>query len=225
MDDRPDEEGESDRPHAEGPAHEDADDEDHDLDSPPSGAYRRPASRDGGHQAIARTGAEVRSYVHARGKADDEDSAHHHHDIPDQRLGCREKRSRDVYDHPDDQGIEQRPYAISLVERDPCEEDDERDDDRPHAHAQPELLGETLMQHIPWRQAQSGSEHEADAYAEEDQADQELYEPAAQILATHGDEHAGDANKSPIPGNRANPAGPTAKALVDALPAVGGDRA
>jgi len=125
----------------------------HPLDRPPGTA------REAGHQAIARTGAQLRAHVQRSGHR-----AHHHASKqidPAQQEGVRrvEQLQVDVGERPQQQRVGQRAQAGHLPQRNPQQQYPQCDQHHDGAQRQRQMARRAFMEHHPGRSSQ-GAAHQ-----------------------------------------------------------------
>jgi hypothetical protein len=170
--DRADAEGEDQRAEADGAAEEPADDQYADLDGR---AHRedRPAEAavQPGHQAVARTRAEIRGEVDPRRDADREHAGDHHRDPHGQRAGRRHQRQRQVGGGTDERDVQERADPRPHADRPPEGQHRDADQDADGAERQSGLPAEPLVERLPWPEAEPSLRHHRDRRAEQRQPD------------------------------------------------------
>jgi hypothetical protein len=186
--------GKHDGADSEGAAEDPTEGEDRYFDDGAGEPDRWSLARNPGHQPIAWARSQVGSYVETGGDADQDDPAEHHRPGHTRHFGRRDDDAGQVDDDPDDDCVEQRAQPVGLAQRQPEEEDGHRDDDRPSSDRQPEASGQPLVQDIPRWHPHPRLQHEPDADAEQDQADQQLCDAAGETLPGDRDQVFQDLN-------------------------------
>ena len=127
-----------------------------------------------GHQAVARAGTEIRADIHAGRQCQHPQSTQEGGPLLPQTMELRKQPQPELRAGPNQQHIEHRAQAWLLPDRESTAAarpgrsgwSGRRTTSRSARHA--------LGQYVPWRDADAGAHHQADAYPIEEQSQQQL---------------------------------------------------
>ena len=163
---RPDRRGVEQGADADGTTEEHADEERGCFDGGAGHTDGVTASCQTGHEAIAWSGSEPRADVQGRRRGVEADAGDQHEGPPAEcrRLGDDDERAVD--DGADDDDVAEGPQAWTFPERDPGDEHTDSDDVDDPADGDAEVVGSSLMEHVPGPEPEACLHHEPEAQPE-----------------------------------------------------------
>jgi hypothetical protein len=140
-------------------------------------ADREATASDGCHQAIAWPGAKAGADVHAATNAIDEESGSEESEAGRptvDRVG--DHIEGQIHPDPDETAVGEGADARPFPQRNPSQQHYCAGADDDSADRNADLCGEALMEHIPWGEAEAGTDHETETDAKESDANHEQCE-------------------------------------------------
>lgn len=145
------------------------------LDAQPRHPHRPPEARvQSGHQAVARTGTESRTDVQPGRQGEEQHAAEEDEHLHDESVRGGQDRECHLHARAHEEDVRDGADPRTLAERDPQQQDEEPDDVRDPADPDAGLARESLREHRPRVEADSGAHHDRAAGAVEHEADEKL---------------------------------------------------